>query len=303
MRVENITQELQGVLLLDKPINLSSNQALQKIKNLYQMKKIGHTGTLDPLATGMLPLCFGESTKFSSYLLESDKCYTVQGVLGTSTTTDDSEGEILTTKDTSHIEKSDLEEVLENLRGTIEQVPPLYCALKIHGQPYYKYARSGINIRPPPRPINIYHLSLEKFEQNFFNLKVNCSKGTYIRSLVRDIGELLGVGAYVSQLRRLYVQNFQEYPMYTLEDIANRNLEEKIACLLPIDSILKDFPKVRLEDSEILALQQGKKVYDSQKISSKSLVRIYSNTEIFIGLATIFEGYIKGKRLMKLAKS
>lgn len=206
---------ISGILLLDKPINTTSNHILQKIKKLFHAQKAGHTGSLDPLATGMLPICFGSATKLSQYLLDSDKRYLVIGLLGVKTKTGDSEGEIISTADSSYVTLEKITSVLEKFRGQIYQTPPMFSAIKFKGQPLYKLARKGIEIPRTPRLVTIHNLELKEFANSSFSLDVSCSKGTYIRQLIEDIGDELQCGAHVTMLRRVSVKPFEKCTMHS----------------------------------------------------------------------------------------
>ena len=214
-------REVNGILILDKPIGLSSNQALQKAKRIFEAKKAGHTGSLDVLASGLLPICFGKATKVAQSLLDSDKHYLTTGKLGTRTTTCDSEGDIIEKKSTKKITKELIIEALKMFRGEIEQIPSMYSALKHKGTPLYKLARAGIEIERKPRTIKIYELTLVNYDQDYIELDVRCSKGTYIRNLIDDIGKTLGCGAYVTKLRRLGAGPYQESQMVTIEQLVD----------------------------------------------------------------------------------
>lgn len=211
-------RDVHGILLLDKPTGLTSNDVLQKVKRIYNAAKAGHTGALDPLATGMLPICLGEATKFSQYLLEADKRYEVTAKLGERTNTSDSDGEVVSTRPVN-VAVGTLIEALDQFRGPIMQVPSMYSALKHNGRPLYEYAREGIEIEREARPITIFELKLLGFEGDEVKLEVHCSKGTYIRSLVDDLGEVLGCGAHVTQLRRTQVASYPYERMLTLEQL------------------------------------------------------------------------------------
>ena len=201
---------MHGILLLDKPAGITSNDALQKIKRLYRAARAGHTGSLDKPATGMLPLCLGEATKVSSYLLNADKIYVSVAKLGVVTSTADAEGEILATKQVVEFNQQQLEEIIAQFVGNIEQVPPMYSALKVDGQRLYKLAYQGLEVERKSRPVTIHQIDLLHFDQNSFELKVRCSKGTYIRTLIEDIGQTLECGAHVMSLRRLSTGPFNE---------------------------------------------------------------------------------------------
>src|SRR3990167_9071748 len=201
-------RNLSGLLVLDKPVGITSNAALQQVKALYQASKAGHTGSLDPLASGMLIICFGEATKFSQYLLDADKTYEVHAKLGEKTTTGDAEGEIVTRQSVPTFSKNEIEKVLENFRGEIRQIPSMYSAIKYQGKPLYEYARAGIEVERQARPIFIYELVLRSIEKQECHLFVHCSKGTYIRTLIENIGDKLRCGAHVAGLRRLSIGKF-----------------------------------------------------------------------------------------------
>jgi len=222
---------INGILLLDKPIGLSSNAALQKVKRLFRAKKAGHTGSLDPLATGMLPICFGQSTKLAQGFLALDKIYVVTGQLGTKTTTGDVEGEVVETKAVP--EQLSLEKTLDLFRGEITQIPPMYSALKHQGQPLYKLARQGITVEREPRSQTVYQLDLIEYnpENLTLKLKICCSKGTYVRTLIEDIAEALGTVGHVIELRRIQVGDFQEADMLTLETLETLTEEELLKTL------------------------------------------------------------------------
>jgi tRNA pseudouridine 55 synthase len=232
-------RKLNGILLLDKALGVSSNKALQDARFLFQAEKAGHTGSLDPLASGMLPVCFGEATKVSAFLLDSDKRYVTTATLGYVSTTGDAEGEKLNPRSIPDISDTELEAVLVQFRGEISQIPPMYSALKKDGQPLYKLARQGLEVERAARDITIHSLTVLERTENTLTLDVVCSKGTYIRTLVEDIGERLGCGAYVSMLRRESVDPFGALRMYRLEELrtlAEQSVEALDAVLLPLDT-------------------------------------------------------------------
>ncbi len=241
---------LDGVLLLDKPVGLSSNDALIKAKRLLNAKKAGHTGTLDPFATGLLPLCFGEATKFSQDLLEADKTYETVVHLGVKTSTADTEGEVLETREVA-VTREQIEVVLERFRGEIEQVPPMHSALKRDGKPLYEYARQGITLERQARKVTIHALELLGYEAPYLRLRVTCSKGTYIRVLGEDIGAALGCGAHLQALRRTGVGNLTLDGCVTLEQLMAVEEAQRVAMLAPVDALLSSFPAVSLP--EVLA--------------------------------------------------
>lgn len=241
---------LDGVLLLDKPVGLSSNDALIKAKRLLNAKKAGHTGTLDPFATGLLPLCFGEATKFSQDLLEADKTYETVVHLGIRTSTGDTEGEALEQRDVT-VTREQVEAVLARFRGAIEQVPPMHSALKRDGKPLYEYARQGITLERAARQVTIHALEMLAYEAPFLTLRVTCSKGTYIRVLGEDIGAALGCGAHLRALRRTQVGSLTLDGCVTLEQLAAIDEAQRVAMLAPVDALLSSFPAVELP--EVLA--------------------------------------------------
>ena len=210
---------LDGFLIMDKPVGLSSNQVVQKAKRMMDAQKVGHTGSLDPLATGVLPLCFGEATKFSQYLLDSDKRYWTRIRLGQTTNTGDSDGQILEERPINGVTAERIEAVLAEFRGKIEQTPSMYSAIKHHGQPLYKLARMGVEVERKSRTISVYHLELVAFDGDFFELELHCSKGTYVRSIAEDLGQKLGCGAHVVALRRRSAGPFQEADMISFETL------------------------------------------------------------------------------------
>lgn len=282
-------KSINGILLVNKPQGLTSNALLQRVKHLYQAKKAGHTGSLDPLATGMLPLCFGEATKLSQYLLDADKCYEASGLLGITTNTADAMGEIIAKSSPFSFTTADLEKALQQFKGEIKQIPSMFSALKHKGTPLYKYAREGITIEREARAITIHELELVGFDGIQFDIKVNCTKGTYIRNLVEDIGNLLGVGAHVTKLHRLYTSGFADEKIYTLEELENKSESELNTCLMPMDQAVKSLPLLRLSADEILALRQGKTLNNkvSDTAESEKVVRLYDEAELFVGLGKL----------------
>jgi len=238
---------IDGVLLLDKPVGLSSNDALIKAKRLLRAKKAGHTGTLDPFATGLLPLCFGEATKFSQDLLDADKTYETVLHLGLTTATGDTEGEVIATREVD-VTREQIEAVLPRFRGAIEQVPPMYSALKRDGKPLYEYARAGITLEREARPVTIHLLEFIDFQAPYLRLRVSCSNGTYIRVLGEDIGEALGCGAHLQALRRTQVGHLALSQSITLEMLEGLPEEQRQALLAPVDALLSSFPKIGLND-------------------------------------------------------
>ncbi|EJT84802.1 tRNA pseudouridine synthase B [Pseudomonas putida S11] len=244
-QVKRIRRNVSGIILLDKPLGFTSNAALQKVRWLLNAEKAGHTGSLDPLATGVLPLCFGEATKFSQYLLDSDKGYETVMQMGQTTNTGDAEGEVLQTREVT-VGRADIEALLPRFRGQISQIPPMYSALKRDGQPLYKLARAGEVVEREARSVTIGRLELLECEGTRARLSVGCSKGTYIRTLVEDIGEALGCGAYVAELRRTQAGPFALAQTVTLEELEQAHAEGGNEALdrflMPLDSGLQDWP-------------------------------------------------------------
>lgn len=292
--------DVNGILLLDKPLGRSSNSALQKVRYLFNANKAGHTGSLDPLATGVLPICFGEASKVTAYLLNSDKRYICTAQLGTTTTTGDKEGDILQTREFKPYKNADIEKILRTFRGSIEQVPPMYSALKHNGQPLYKLARQGIEIKRKSRQVSIHELNLLEFTDDTITLEIQCSKGTYIRTLAQDIGEALGSGAHLSMLRRTEVSPFDCSKLYSIEEIeqlANENKLEQI--LLPIDSAIPDLPKIILNNEEADLIKNGLKI-DKEEIPQAPLIRLYLDDGSFLGIGRYSsDNKLAPKRLMR----
>jgi len=291
-------QNINGLLLLDKPAGISSNQALQKVKKIFNAKKAGHTGSLDPIATGMLPICFGETTKVAHFLLNNDKGYLVTAKFGVSTTTGDREGEVLETKSTSLLSKEIVISVLKSFEGRYDQTAPLYSALKYEGRPLYYYARKGIEVPRKTRTIEIYSIKFESFESNILKFHVMCSKGTYIRSLVEDVAKKIDNVAHIQELRRTHFAWFKEADMFSLENIENDNnktIEDK---LLPSDEVLKEYDSVYLDIDSANDIKYGRRIsFDS--ISSTKIVRIYDekNELLAIGEVVDEENYLQPKRV------
>ena len=292
-------QCIDGLLLVNKPRDLTSNAVLQQVKRLLCAKKAGHTGSLDPLATGMLPLCFGEATKFSQYLLDADKCYEVTGLLGIKTNTADAMGEVIAQVDTFNISQLQLQTVLSEFLGPIKQTPSMFSALKHGGKPLYKFAREGIDIERPARDIIIHQLQLHFFDGREFKLTVTCSKGTYIRNLVEDIGERLGVGAHVTQLHRLYTAGLAQQRMYTLDELLAKSPELLRECLLPVDRAVDYLPILTVAEDVAHALKQGRTIILLDALNNTSAVRLYDQADQFIGLGEWdISGRLSPKRML-----
>ncbi|ALB72111.1 tRNA pseudouridine(55) synthase TruB [Cronobacter muytjensii] len=301
-------RDVHGVLLLDKPQGLSSNDALQKVKRLYNANRAGHTGALDPLATGMLPVCLGEATKFSQYLLDSDKRYRVVARLGQRTDTSDADGTVVEERPVTFSEQA-LQDALESFRGDTLQVPTMFSALKYQGKPLYEYARQGIEVPREARPITVYELLFIRHEGNELELEVHCSKGTYIRTIIDDLGEKLGCGAHVTYLRRLTVSKYPVERMVTLEqlnalleeaqqqDIAPSELLDPL--LMPMDSPASDYPVVNLPLTSSVYFKNGNPVRTSDA-PSEGLVRVTEGeAQKFLGMGEIdSEGRVAPRRLV-----
>ncbi|WP_028989252.1 tRNA pseudouridine(55) synthase TruB [Thermithiobacillus tepidarius DSM 3134] len=285
-----------GILLLDKPEGVSSNAALQQAKRLLRLKKAGHTGSLDPLATGLLPLCFGEATKFSQFLLDADKVYRARFRLGSTTTTGDAEGEVLERRPV-RVDAAQVEHALAAFRGEILQVPPMYSALKQQGRPLYEIARQGGTVERAPRRVQISRYELLALHGDELEVEVACSKGTYIRSLAVDLGEALGCGAHVSALRRLASGPFRIEQALTLETLA-AELERGACPLLPADQALGHLPAAALGDSSAAYLLLGQAVTAPRGLPS-GLVRLYGPGGRFLGLGAVLDdGRVAPRRLI-----
>jgi tRNA pseudouridine55 synthase len=298
LQFKRIKRNVNGVLLLDKPLGFSSNQALQKVKWLFSAAKAGHTGTLDPLATGLLPICLGEATKFAQYVTDADKTYIATIKLGATTTTGDAEGEVLTTS-TVNISKVQFVETCQQFVGDISQLPPMYSALKHEGKPLYEYAREGVNIGRQPRLISIKNITLNEFLKDVAKITVTCSKGTYIRTLAEDIGAKLGCGAHLIGLRRTETAGYLLSQALTLEELEAMTIEAREAQLLTVDSAIAYLPKVTLNADAAYFVLQGQAVWMAGKIPSGDL-RLYDDNNAFLGLGFLQEdGKIAPKRLIQ----
>jgi len=295
-------RNVNGIVLLDKPQGLTSNQALQKVKYLFNAKKAGHTGSLDPLATGMLPICLGEATKLSGFLLDADKRYVTRCHLGIRTDSADADGKVIATRDVGSLSADKIESILPKFRGAIEQTPPMHSALKVNGVPLYKLAHQGQEIERQSRSVHIYELVLLGFDAPFAEFSIHCSKGTYIRTLIDDIGELLGCGAHVNALRRLQVGPFKsDSRLYTLEQLqalGELGQTELDGSLLALDSALSQFPAVNLSPDAAFYMRQGQAVF-MPKIGKSGEVRLYTQDNHFFGVGEIqSDGKIAPRRLM-----
>jgi len=295
-------RRVDGVLLLDKPSGITSNGALQKVKRLFAARKAGHTGSLDPIATGMLPICFGQATKFAQYLLGSDKTYLVSAKLGERTNTSDIEGEIISKRSVPSLTLAKLNDAFEQFRGEIDQVPSMFSAIKHKGQPLYKLARQGITVPRESRRLKIYFLNVLNYANNIVEFEVKCSKGTYVRTLVDDFGEILGCGAHVIKLRRLQVAAFKSEQMIDLETLEKQlqanGFSELDKQLLPVNALASAFPSIRLTPSMVFYMKRGEAIYFPRGPTS-GFVQLYDEGDKFIGLGEVLEsGKIAPRRLL-----
>lgn len=304
-------RDISGIIVINKPLGLTSNAVLQRVKKLFDANKAGHTGALDPEASGVLPICIGESTKFSQVLLESDKGYSTTGTLGEIRSTGDKEGEVLETRPIPLLSSDIIESVLCDFRGPVVQVPPMFSALKMNGRPLYELARKGMSqeemrviAEKKRRTIQIHDLSLESFTETTFDLNVLCSKGTYIRILVEDIGEALDSGAYVSRLHRTHSGPYTSDLMYTLDElelIAEQGFDALDALLLPTETAIPpDWPFVELDADETWRIQCGKPINTGlSDAASVQLWTVESGARMLVGIGRIANGVLRAKRLMQ----
>ncbi|ADJ27913.1 tRNA pseudouridine(55) synthase TruB [Nitrosococcus watsonii] len=294
-------QDVHGMLLLDKPAGISSNGALQRVKQIYQARKAGHTGSLDPLANGLLPICLGEATKLSGFLLEADKRYQVRCRLGVVTTTGDADGEVVETHPVNELDEDEVAKFLSSFSGPQEQVPPMYSAIKYQGQPLYKLARQGIEVERKSRQVTIHTIKLTGLSNDQLEFEVFCSKGTYIRTLAEAIGQALGCGAHVIALRRTQVGSFGASDMVSLEELemlAETNTEALGNLLLPVGQILADWPAVDLIADLAYYLRQGQSVRVPQA-PSEGWVRLMECDKGFFGVGRVMEdGRVAPRRLI-----
>jgi tRNA pseudouridine55 synthase len=302
---------IDGIFLLDKPLELSSNHALQRVKRLFGAAKAGHTGSLDPLATGMLPICLGEATKFSQYMLDADKVYRTTAKLGIRTGSGDVDSEVISERPVPVLDREMVEAALQTFFGDTMQVPSMYSALKQNGQPLYKLARQGIEVERKARPIHIYDIKLLDIREDELDIELQCSKGTYVRNLIDDLGELLGCGAHVITLRRLSVRGFDEAAMVTLEKLQAMAAEagepeqafEKLDALLqPAWEAVKELPKVELNDLAASYLKQGQPVFVPNITGAGKVVLFNKDADTaksFVGIGEIMDdGRIAPNRLV-----
>jgi tRNA pseudouridine55 synthase len=298
VQFKRIKKNVNGVLLLDKPLGFSSNQALQKVKWLYQAAKAGHTGTLDPLATGLLPICLGEATKFAQYVTDADKTYFATIKLGATTTTGDAEGEVLTTAPVN-VSPAQFQSACTQFIGEISQMPPMYSALKHEGRALYEYAREGVDIARQPRLVTIQNIVVDNFVGDVAQITVVCSKGTYIRTLAEDIGAKLSCGAHLIGLRRTETAGYLLKQVVTIEQLEALSSDARAALLLPVDSAIESLPKVVLNADAVFYLMQGQPVWQAGQKPDGDL-RLYDEQNNFLGLGFLQDdGKIAPKRLIK----
>ena len=296
-RVRNIS----GIVVLDKANGLSSNAALQEVKRLYEANKAGHAGSLDPLATGVLPVCLGEATKVSQFLLDSDKRYRTRIKLGIRTDTGDSEGSIIERNEGISVSRKAIERALTKFKGEVEQVPPMHSAIKMNGVPLYKLARKGIAVEREPRLVTLYQICLVEFVNSELELEISCSKGTYIRTIADDLGQELGCGAHVIELRRTQAGVFTEKDSISSEELAlekeNRGLDKIDQFLIPMDRAIQDLPEVNLPSITASHVKNGQAVL-VRHLPKNGLVRMYED-EQFIGIGSIDDdGKVAPRRLI-----
>jgi len=296
-----MVRNISGIVVLDKANGLSSNAALQEVKRLYEANKAGHAGSLDPLATGVLPVCLGEATKVSQFLLDSDKCYRARIKLGIRTDTGDSEGSIIERNAGISVSRKAIERALTKFKGEIEQVPPMHSAIKMNGVPLYKLARKGIAVEREPRLVTLYQVCLVEFVNSELELEISCSKGTYIRTIADDLGQELGCGAHVIELRRTQAGVFTEKDSISAEELAlekeNRGLDKIDQFLIPMDRAIQDLPEVNLPSITASHVKNGQAVL-VRHLPKNGLVRMYED-ELFIGIGSIDDdGKVAPRRLI-----
>ena len=295
-------RNVNGILLLDKPVGIGSNEALQKVKRLFHARKAGHTGSLDRLASGLLPICFGEATKMSGFLLNADKRYLSTFKLGVVTSTGDAEGEVLESNPVENYSDRRIGQALDQFVGEISQIPPMHSAIKYQGQRLYKLAHQGKVVEREPRTVTVYRLDLTSRDTEALHVDITCSKGTYIRTLAEDVGRALGCGASVSRLHRVGSGPFDHSAMHTLselESLAEGGLEPLDALLMPAESALDDYPRVDLSEDAVFYVKQGQPVLVPHAPTS-GWVRIYRKTDRFIGVGEVLDdGRVAPRRLLR----
>lgn len=296
-------RDISGVLVVDKPKGISSNDAVQRAKRLFNAQKVGHTGALDPLATGVLPLCFGEATKFSQYLLSSDKKYWARLKLGIATDSGDADGEVIATRPLENISEARIEEGLRFFRGEIDQVPSMFSAIKHQGQPLYKLARQGITVERESRRVTVFSNELVAFNGDELELEIHCSKGTYIRTIAEELGEVLGCGAHVTALRRRAAGPYNESDLVSFDELEAAGAKGTLdSYLQPVSSAVREWPEVKLTDNTAYYLKQGQPVIVPQAPTSGwvRLAEILADDTLrFIGVGEILDdGRVAPRRLL-----
>jgi len=297
-------RRLDGIVLLDKPRGLSSNQALQRVRHLFRAAKAGHTGSLDPLATGLLPICFGEATKLAGGLLGARKAYDTVARLGIQTDTDDADGQPLIERPVSELSIAQIDAALKALTGPIQQLPPIYSALKRGGEPLYAKARRGETIDIEPRPVHVHRFTLQQLSPHHLHLHVECGSGTYVRALVRDLGNALGCGAHVTELRRLWVEPFREPRMWTLDELrmlAEHDEHALDACVLPIEAGLDSWSRIEISANDARRLGHGQQI--TVPFAQHGEVAIFDKAGCALGLGDInANGILRPKRMFTWAQ-
>ena len=294
-------RNINGIVVLDKAVGCSSNAALQEVKKIFEANKAGHTGSLDPLATGVLPLCLGEATKVSQFLLDSDKCYRARIRLGIRTDSGDSEGNVIEELTEFHVKRRDVEKALKKFEGEIEQLPPMYSALKVNGVPLYKLARKGLEVERSLRKVSIYHIELLDFAENIIEIEIACSKGTYIRTIADDLGQDLGCGAHIIALRRTQAGVFTEEDCISAAELIELKESDGLDMidqyLIPMDKAVLDLPEVKLPSITASYVKNGQAVL-VRHLPEEGLVRMYEE-EQFIGIGCIDDdGKVAPRRLI-----
>jgi len=298
MTIRQPRRNIHGILLLDKRLGVSSNKALQEVKRLFNANKAGHTGSLDPLATGLLPVCFGEATKISGMLLDDDKRYQTVIQLGIKTDTGDLEGNVIETKPVPKFNVEEITAVLVQFTGMIDQVPPMYSALKHHGKKLYELARDGLTVDRLARRISIYELHLLGFQTEYLELEVYCSKGTYIRTLAEDIGDKLGCGATVKALRRIQSGSFSIQQANTIEELQELDNQQLLASLIDVDFPLQALPSIQLNHQQAISIKHGQTIDLEEQL--RGSVRLYDQGG-FLGLGEMrLDGKLAPKRLFNM---
>ena len=298
MTIRQPRRDIHGILLLDKRLGISSNKALQEVKRLFNANKAGHTGSLDPLATGLLPVCFGEATKISGMLLDDDKRYQAVIQLGIKTDTGDLEGNVIETKPVPKFNVEEITAVLVQFNGMIDQVPPMYSALKHHGKKLYELARDGLTVDRLARRISIYELHLLGFQTEYLELEVYCSKGTYIRTLAEDIGDKLGCGATVKALRRIQSGSFSIQQARTIKELQELDNQQLLAFLIDVDFPLKALPSIQLNNQQAISIKHGQTIDLEEQL--RGSVRLYDQGG-FLGLGEMrLDGKLAPKRLFNM---